>query len=73
MAQKPKHRPKVGPSLEELRARTERALNEGRSQHALELAKQLFKQAPTPPHRELLREYTDRDIHNVTAYLWTLK
>ena len=28
---------------------------------------------PLQPHRELLREYTDRDIHNVTAYLWTLK
>jgi mono/diheme cytochrome c family protein len=28
---------------------------------------------PLQPHRELLRSYTDADIHNVTAYLVTLK
>jgi cytochrome c oxidase cbb3-type subunit 3 len=28
---------------------------------------------PLQPHRELLRTYTDSDIHNVTAYLVTLK
>jgi cytochrome c oxidase cbb3-type subunit 3 len=28
---------------------------------------------PLQPHRDLLRVYTDRDIHNVTAYLETLK
>lgn len=28
---------------------------------------------PLQQHRELLRSYTDRDIHNVTAYLVTLK
>lgn len=28
---------------------------------------------PLDPHRELLRVYTDKDIHNVTAYLVTLK
>jgi len=28
---------------------------------------------PLKPHRELLRVYTDADIHNVTAYLVTLK
>jgi mono/diheme cytochrome c family protein len=28
---------------------------------------------PLQQHRELLRVYTDRDIHNVTAYLVTLK
>jgi cytochrome c oxidase cbb3-type subunit 3 len=28
---------------------------------------------PRDPHRNLLPEYTDRDIHNVTAYLVTLK
>jgi len=28
---------------------------------------------PLQPHRELLRTYTDNDIHNVTAYLVTLK
>ena len=30
---------------------------------------------PTPmrPHTDLLRKYTDADIHNVTAYLASLK
>ncbi len=28
---------------------------------------------PIEPHRELLRVYTDKDIHDVTAYLVTLK
>ena len=28
---------------------------------------------PLQPHRQLLSEYTDSDIHNVTAYLATLK
>src|SRR5262245_5791016 len=28
---------------------------------------------PRDPHRNLLPEYTDKDIHNVTAYLVTLK
>jgi small nuclear ribonucleoprotein (snRNP)-like protein len=28
---------------------------------------------PLDPHRELLRVYTDKDIHDVTAYLVTLK
>lgn len=28
---------------------------------------------PIEPHRELLRVYSDKDIHNVTAYLVTLK
>jgi cytochrome c oxidase cbb3-type subunit III len=28
---------------------------------------------PLQPHRELLKEYADADIHNVTAYLVTLK
>jgi len=28
---------------------------------------------PLQGHRDLLRVYTDHDIHNVTAYLWTLK
>lgn len=28
---------------------------------------------PLQPHRDLLRTYTDRDIHNVTSYLVTLK
>jgi cytochrome c oxidase cbb3-type subunit 3 len=28
---------------------------------------------PRDAHRKLLPDYTDRDIHNVTAYLATLK
>src|SRR5262249_46329929 len=28
---------------------------------------------PLQQHREMLRVYTDKDIHNVTAYLVTLK
>jgi hypothetical protein len=28
---------------------------------------------PLQPHRDLLKVYTDNDIHNVTAYLVTLK
>ena len=28
---------------------------------------------PLAPHKDLLRVYTDADIHNVTAFLWTLK
>jgi mono/diheme cytochrome c family protein len=28
---------------------------------------------PLQPHKDLLRTYTDADIHNVTAFLWTLK
>ena len=28
---------------------------------------------PIAPHRELLKVYTDKDIHDVTAYLVTLK
>ncbi len=28
---------------------------------------------PLQPHRDLLRMYTDADIHNVTAFLVTLK
>jgi hypothetical protein len=28
---------------------------------------------PLQPHKDLLRTYADKDIHNVTAYLVTLK
>ena len=38
-----------------LRSRVERAVEEGRYQQALELAKQLNKQDPSPVHRDLLR------------------
>jgi hypothetical protein len=30
-------------------------------------------QDPLAPHKDLLRTYTDADIHNVTAFLATLK
>ena len=30
-------------------------------------------QDPLQPHRALVPTYTDRDIHNLTAYLVTLK
>jgi tetratricopeptide (TPR) repeat protein len=40
----------------DLRGRVEKARREGRSQQALELAKQLHKQDPSPANRELLRE-----------------
>src|SRR4029077_15192902 len=38
--------------------RLQKARSEGRTQQALELAKQLAKQEPTPEHRELLRSVT---------------
>jgi cytochrome c oxidase cbb3-type subunit 3 len=28
---------------------------------------------PLKPHRDLLRQYTDTEIHNITAYLVTIK
>jgi tetratricopeptide (TPR) repeat protein len=40
----------------DLPSRVRRALDERRSQRALELAKTLFRQEPTPAHRELLRQ-----------------
>src|SRR5262245_29158783 len=52
-----KHKPyKPGPaSPQEVRHRLDRARHEGRSQAALELSKELFKQQPTPAHRDLVR------------------
>jgi tetratricopeptide (TPR) repeat protein len=38
-----------------LRPRVDRAVAEGRFQHALELAKQLYKTEPTPDHLDLLK------------------
>ncbi len=40
----------------DLKSRVENALREGRYQHALELGKQLYKQEPTPAHRDLLQK-----------------
>jgi len=34
---------------------------------------QVAIQDPLQPHRDLLRTYSDADIHNVTSYLMTLK
>ena len=34
---------------------------------------ELAEDLPLQPHRDLLRTYADADIHNVTAFLVTLK
>jgi tetratricopeptide (TPR) repeat protein len=47
--------PHHGPASAPLEPRIHRAINEGRFQQALELAKQLHKQSPTPAHLELLK------------------
>lgn len=45
-------------------ARVRKAEKEGRSQQALDLAKQLYKQEPTPHHKDLLRRiYLSRARH----------
>jgi tetratricopeptide (TPR) repeat protein len=41
-----------------LKGRAEKALREGRTQQALELARSLYKIEATPPHRELLEKAT---------------
>jgi tetratricopeptide (TPR) repeat protein len=61
VARKHKHGGPPQLSLGDLETRVRRSLGEGRSQHALEFAKQLYKQDPTPPHKELLRKvYLER-------------
>ena len=51
-------------STAELESRVRKAQREGRTQQALELAKQLQKAEPTPAHGSLLREaYLDRARH----------
>lgn len=54
MPRKKQHRATVS-SAADLRARAQRAGREGRTQQALELAKQLHKYEPTPAHLELLK------------------
>jgi tetratricopeptide (TPR) repeat protein len=56
VAKKHKHRgpPVLTPAM--LASRVERAVHEGRYQQALDLGKQLYKQDPSPPHRDLLRK-----------------
>ena len=56
MSKKQKHRPASIPTLDVLKTRMERAIQEGRYQQALELSKQLCKQDPTPASNDLLRE-----------------
>lgn len=61
MASKHKKKRKRGhKSISErpLNSRVQRALNEGRTQQALDLAKTLYKQEPTQPNRELLANAT---------------
>jgi tetratricopeptide (TPR) repeat protein len=56
VSKKPKHRsaPHLPPAA--LKGRVQKAMQEGRFQQALELGKQLYKQDPTPPNRELLQQ-----------------
>jgi tetratricopeptide (TPR) repeat protein len=51
-----KHKSHAHVPLPDLKTRTTRAVHEGRFQAALELAKELYKQTPTPEHRALVRE-----------------
>jgi tetratricopeptide (TPR) repeat protein len=55
VSKKHKHRAPPRPAVD-IQARVEKALHENRTQQALELAKQLHKQEPTPVHGELLRK-----------------
>jgi tetratricopeptide (TPR) repeat protein len=57
VAKRPKF-PPPGRSPTDLKARIQRAEAEGRYQQALELAKNLFKQDPTPAHKELFKKMT---------------
>src|SRR5581483_4934919 len=54
MANKHKHRAPEVITSGELKTRVERALQEGRFQHALDLGKQLYKHDPSPEKRDLL-------------------
>jgi tetratricopeptide (TPR) repeat protein len=55
VAKRPKFRA-AAPSPADLTARIRRAEGQGRYQQALELARSLYKQDPTPPHRDLLQQ-----------------
>jgi tetratricopeptide (TPR) repeat protein len=57
VSKRPKH-PPPRQTEGQLRARIDRAQQEGRFQQALELAKSLYKQDPSGPHRELLQQMT---------------
>lgn len=55
MSKKHKHQAVSLLSLDEIKARATRALREGRSKQALELAKQIYKAEPNSEHEKLLR------------------
>ena len=56
MSKKHQHHAWQSTKPDNLRARVDRAVEEGRFQQALELTKQLFKDNPSPEHRELLHK-----------------
>ncbi len=58
VARRPKFSRPASASLPDLLTRVRRAETEGRFQQALELAKSLYKQDPSPPHKELLQRVT---------------
>jgi tetratricopeptide (TPR) repeat protein len=49
-----KHHGHVPSTPAEIRQRADKAVGEGRFQAALELARELYKREPTPPHQELV-------------------
>ncbi len=55
---KAKHRDRPALTSSEMVARIHKALREARTQQALELARSLFKQDPSPDHLDLLRTAT---------------
>ncbi|MBV9125851.1 MAG: hypothetical protein JO112_21070, partial [Planctomycetes bacterium] len=64
MSKQSKHRKHGHLSQPDLEGRARKALNEGRSQQALELARQLHKQEPTPAHLELVKNCSlERALH----------
>jgi len=60
MPKRAKHKRGAGPTLTlpDLKARIHRAMSEGRTQTALELARSLFKEEPSPAHQEVLQKAT---------------
>jgi tetratricopeptide (TPR) repeat protein len=58
VSKRSKHLKWPGSSPAELEPRILRALGEGRTQQALDLARQLHKQEPTPAHKDLLKRAT---------------
>jgi tetratricopeptide (TPR) repeat protein len=71
VAKKHKHPTPVRLSPADLAARVRRAEGEGRFQQALELAKSLYKQEPSPPHRELVQRMTLGRAHQLRTQGYT--